>query len=281
VKGIQIAQHNFLDLAGNGGIAYCWKNQEALCTMSPDPATGAEEVPMTAAVGPRILHPSAPTPQRASGHGPVVISGVRWQTYQALLEDLGDRHIRLTYDRGNLEITAPQFRHERYSGVLGQLVKALASAAKVRVKSAGSTTFSREDLGRGLEPDRCFYIRNVDAVLGKLDIDLSTDPPPDLAIEIDITSSCLDRLGIYAALGVPEVWRFDGEQFEVLLRRDETGYNTAAASPTFPTLPIAEVAELLHDVVALDDETQERRVRAWVRKHAPARRKGGPRRKGK
>jgi Uma2 family endonuclease len=237
---------------------------------------------MTAAVGPRVLHPSAPAPRQPGRHGPVVLDGVRWQTYQALLDDLGDRHIRLTYDRGTLEIRAPQFRHERYAGALGLLVKALAAAAKVRIKSAWSTTFQRKDLERGLEPDRCFYIRNLGAVLGKLEIDLSTDPPPDLAIEIDILSSCLDRLGIYAALGVPEVWRFDGEQFEVLLHRDEAGYDTAVASRTFPTLRIAEVAELLHDLVALDDETQERRVRAWVRKHAPTRRKdGGPRRKRK
>jgi Uma2 family endonuclease len=207
---------------------------------------------------------------------------VRWQTYQALLDDLGDRRIRLTYDRGVLEIMAPQFRHESYAGVLGQLVKVLAATAKVRVKSAWSTTFRREDLERGLEPDRCFYIRNLAAILGKLEIDLSTDPPPDLAIEIDILSSCLDRLGIYAVLGVPEVWRFDGEQFEVLLRRDAAGYDKVAASQAFPTLPIALVAELLHDVVALDDEAQERRVRAWVRKHAPARSKdSGPRRKRK
>jgi len=237
---------------------------------------------MTAAVGPRVLHSSAATPRRPGGHGPVVIDGVRWLTYQALLDDVGDRRIRLTYDRGTLEIMAPQFRHESYAGALGQLVKVLAATAKVRVKSAWSTTFRREDLERGLEPDRCFYIGNLLAVLGKLEIDLSTDPPPDLAIEIDILSSCLDRLGIYAVLGVPEVWRFDGEHFEVLLRRDEAGYDTAAASRTFPTLPIAEVAKLLHDVVALDDETQERRIRAWVRKHAPAgKKKGGPRRKRK
>jgi Uma2 family endonuclease len=128
--------------------------------------------------------------------GPVVLGGVRWQTYEALLHDLGDRHIRLTYDRGSLEIMAPLLRHERYAETLAQLVKALAAFARVRVFSAGSTTFRREDLERGLEPDRCFYIRNADAVVGKLEIDLSTDPPPDLAIEIDIMSSCLDRLGI-------------------------------------------------------------------------------------
>ncbi len=217
----------------------------------------------------------------AVASGPVVVSGVRWQTYQALLDDVGNRRIRLTYDRGNLEIMAPLFRHEAYAGVLGRLVNALADAAKVRVKSGWSTTFKREDLERGLEPDRCFYIRNLRAILGKLDLDLSHDPPPDLAIEIDIMSSCLDRLGIYAALGVPEVWRFDGQQFEVLLRQDG-GYVRADESPTFPTLPVAEVAALLHEVVALDDAAQERRVRVWVRKHASAAgRTRGPRRKKK
>jgi Uma2 family endonuclease len=225
---------------------------------------------------------AAVVPRRPTGNGPAVLSGVRWQTYEALLADLGNRRFRLTYDRGNLEIMAPQFRHESYAGALGVLVKVLAGAVKVRVKSAWSTTFRREDLERGLEPDRCFYIRNLPAVLGKLEIDLTDDPPPDLAIEIDIMSSCLDRLGIYAALCVPEVWRFDGEQFEVLLRRDATGYDWADASPTFPALPVAEVAGLLNDVVALDDATQERGVRAWVRKHAPARgNKRGTQRKKK
>jgi Uma2 family endonuclease len=224
---------------------------------------------MTAAPTSRLFQP--PAQRRPAAIGPVVLSGVRWQTYTSLLDDLDNRRVRLTYDRGNLEIMAPLFRHESYAGVLGELVKALAAAAKVRVKSAWSTTFRREDLERGLEPDRCFYIRNLRAVLGRLEIDLSRDPPPDLAIEIDIMSSSLDRLGIYAALGVPEVWRFDGERFEVLLRRDVTGYDPADASPTFPALPVAEVAGLLNEVVTLDDAAQERRVRAWVRKHATVR----------
>src|SRR5262245_22716766 len=216
---------------------------------------------MTTATEPRTTGTSG----RPPGHGPAVLSGVRWQTYEDLLADVDNRRIRLTYDRGTLEIMAPQFRHESYAGALGLLVKVLAGALKVRVKSAWSTTFRREDLERGLEPDRCFYIHNLPAVLGKLEIDLAQDPPPDLAI--DIKSSCLDRLAIYAALDVPEVWRFDGAQFEVLLRRDATGYHQADASPTFPALPVGLVAELLNEVVALDDATQERRIRAWVRKH--------------
>jgi Uma2 family endonuclease len=219
--------------------------------------------------------------QAPPGHGPVVVSGVRWGTYEALLNDVGNRRIRLTYDRGNLEMIAPPFRHESYAEALSQVVKALAAAVKVRLKSAGSTTFRREDLERGLEPDGCFYIRNVRAVLGRLEIDLSRDPPPDLAIEIDIMNSCLDRLDIYAALGVPEVWRFDGDEFEVLaLNKDGDGYLPARTSPTFPGLPVAKVGDLLKDVAALDDATQERRIRAWVRKHIPrGTRRRGPKRK--
>jgi hypothetical protein len=118
----------------------------------------------------------------------------------------------------------------------------------------------------------------VAAVLGKLDLDPSEDPPPDLAIEIDITSSSLDRLGIYAALGVVEVWRFDGEAVQVLIRRDANGYDTVAASPSFPALPVAKVAALLNDAVALDDAAQEYQIQTWVRKHAAGRKgKGGKR----
>jgi Uma2 family endonuclease len=209
----------------------------------------------------------------------VLLSGVRWQTYEALLQDMADRHIRLTYDRGNLEIMAPLFRHARSAGFLAELVQTLAAAAKVPVVSAGSTTFRREDLERGLEPDRCFYIRNASVVVGKMDLD-PRDPPPDLAIEIDIESSSVNRLGIYAALGVPEVWRFDGRQFEVLVRRDARGYVRAAASPTFPALAVAAVPETLHGITGLDDAARARWLRAWVRRHArptPGRRK--PRRK--
>ena len=114
-----------------------------------------------------------------------------------------------------------------------------------------------------------------------MEIDLSRDPPPDLAIEIDIMSSCLDRLGIYAALGVPEVWRFDGDVFEVLvLNKDGDGYVASRTSPTFPGLSAAKVADLLEDVAALDDASQERKIRAWVRKHMPrSTRRRGPRQK--
>jgi Uma2 family endonuclease len=137
--------------------------------------------------------------------GRLLLADIRWQTYEDLLQDLAQTRVKLTYDRGSLEIMTPMYRHESCAGFLGRLVEVAAEEFSMRFISGWSTTFRREDLKRGLEPDRCYYIGNVSAVLGKLDIDLSRDPPPDLAIEVDIRSSSLNRMSIYAALGVPEV----------------------------------------------------------------------------
>jgi Uma2 family endonuclease len=198
----------------------------------------------------------------------VLLTGIRWQTYEALLEDLGDRHVFLTYDRGSLEIMAPLFRHEGFTGVLGRVVEIAAEVLNIPFKAAWSTTFRRPDLERGLEPDRCFYIDNVAAIVGKLDIDLTRDPPPDLALETDITHSSVDRMSIYASLGVPEVWRFDGEHLQVNLLEPGPVYRPAEASLSFPTLPVAKVVGLLHEVITLDDLAQMRTIRAWLQQHA-------------
>jgi Uma2 family endonuclease len=197
----------------------------------------------------------------------VLLPGIRWRTYEALLEDLGDRHIRLTYDRGSLEIRAPLFRHESYAGVLGRLVEVLAEHLNLPFKSGWSTTFRRQDLEKGLEPDRCFYIRNVRPILGKLEIDLSQDPPPDLAIEIDITHSSLDRIGIYASLRVPEVWSFDGTNLRVHCLQTDGTYRTSQSSSLFPTLPLSGVTTLVQQIVGIDDLSQIRTLRTWLREH--------------
>jgi Uma2 family endonuclease len=167
-----------------------------------------------------------------------------------------------------LEIMAPQFRHERFSETLGQLVGILAETLNLPFVRGGSTTFRRQDLLRGLEPDRCFYLQHAAEIVGQLDLDLTRDPPPDLAIEVDIWSGSINRLEIYAALGVPEVWRFDGEQFEVFCLSDQGKFEPWNQSPAFPTLPVAGVASLLQEVVLLDDLSQLRRLRAWVNQYA-------------
>jgi Uma2 family endonuclease len=217
---------------------------------------------------PAPVAPPPPSPQPVVAEQRVLLTGIRWQTYEALLEDLGNRHVFLTYDRGSLEIMAPLFRHEGFTRVLGRVVEITAEVLNIPFKAGWSTTFRRRDLERGLEPDRCFYIANVAAIVGKLDIDLTRDPPPDLAIETDITHSSLDRMSIYASLGVPEVWRFDGQQLQVNLLQTGPAYRPAEASRSFPTLPLAEVAGLVHQVATPDDLAQMRTIRAWVQQHA-------------
>lgn len=148
----------------------------------------------------------------------VVLRGVSWTTYQALSRDLeAEPGKRLTYDQGTLEIMVPLPSHEGYKKLTGRLVEVTTEEMETEIRSLGSTTWSREDLRKGLEADQCYYIQNELAVRGKSEIDLAIDPPPDLAIEIDITSSSVDRLGIYAVLGVPEVWRYDGESLTIIV----------------------------------------------------------------
>jgi Uma2 family endonuclease len=214
--------------------------------------------------------PPAPTgPRRAAGER-ILLSGIRWATYQVLLTDLKDHPIRLTYDRGSLEIMAPTFNHERCKRQLGRLVETLAEEGGKALVAGGSTTFHRQDLERGLEPDDCFYLAHAAAVLGKAEIDLRHDPPPDLALEIDITRSSLDRLAIYAALGVPEVWRFDGRRLEVYLRRGDGTFGLSTQSLSFPTLPLPEFEAFLLENAGLDDSALVRLFRGWIGTHMSA-----------
>jgi Uma2 family endonuclease len=188
-----------------------------------------------------------------------------WSFYEHLLEELGDRRIRVTYDRGDLELMAPAYRHENSGRVIGWLIDVVAEEIELPVKGARSTTFRRQDVRRGLEPDDCFWIENIAAILGRDDIDLARDPPPDLAIEVDVTSSSIDRLGIYAALRVPEVWRFDGLKIRVYRLNENGEYDVLDYSPTFPFLPLEKLVEFIERSVEVDDVTLRREFRAWLR----------------
>jgi Uma2 family endonuclease len=148
-------------------------------------------------------------------HG-ILLNNITWQTYESLRSNLAEQAgIRLTYDRGKLEIMTPLAPHEKYKKLLGSFVEALTEETDRDICSLGSLTCKKEDLARGLEPDRCYYIQNEQVVWDKDQIDLNQDPPPDLVIEIDITSSSIDRLELYASLGVPEVLRYDGTRLIV------------------------------------------------------------------
>ena len=160
---------------------------------------------------------------------------------------------------------SPSYEHEAYGALLGRMIEILTEELNIPIKAGKSTTFRRLDLDRGLEPDECYYIDNAARLLGKAEIDLRRDPPPDLAIEVDITSSSLDRMGVYAALGVPELWRFDGQSLQVYRLGPKGAYEPVDRSPNFPSLPPAEVVGFLHQSLTTDDTSLARSFRAWVR----------------
>jgi Uma2 family endonuclease len=195
----------------------------------------------------------------------VVIRGVGWQGYQKLLDVVGDRPVRLTYDRGDVELMSPSMPHERYKKILARLVEAITAELEIPCEGAGSTTWRREDLDRGLEPDECYYIAHADQVACRNDLDPSTDPPPDLAIEVDISPSALDRPAIYAALGVPELWRFDGETLRIEQLQDDGTYRLCDASPALPFLKAAEIRQWLAQADTMGQTAWDRQLRAWVR----------------
>lgn len=148
----------------------------------------------------------------------VILRNISWHTYQALVTDFENSPaVRLTYDRGTLEIRMPLDPRESYKKLIGRLIEAATEELGLEVRSLGSRTCNREDLTNGLEPDQCYYIQHEPVVRGVEQIDLNKLPPPDLALEIDITSSSLDRFEIYKNLGVPEIWRFDGKRLTINL----------------------------------------------------------------
>jgi Uma2 family endonuclease len=167
-----------------------------------------------------------------------VIHNVSWRLYETLLDQLGDHAPRMTYDRGDLELMSPSASHETFKRMLGRLIEMMTYQLGIAIRSGVSTTFKRKDLLRGLEPDECHWIAHEQDVRAKKKIDLARDPPPDLAIELDISRSSLDRDSIYVALGVPEIWRFDGRRLRVHVRQASGRYRTTRTSAAFPFLPV-------------------------------------------
>ena len=195
----------------------------------------------------------------------VLLENISWQTYQALLKDVEEQPgIRLTYDCGNLEIMAPLDPHEAYKKLLGRLVEAATEELNIEIRSLGSRTCSREDMARGLEPDQCYYIQNELAVRGKKQLDLNQDPPPDLVIEIDITNSSMNRMRLYEALQVSEVWRYDGSQLIVYCLENEK-YQIRDRSEALPQLVPSQLVRFLKLAETMGETSLIRSFREWVR----------------
>jgi len=220
----------------------------------------------TATVPEKVTHldtcrACAPVSQR------IVLYDISWETYEALLRDLECQHLFLTYDRGALELMSPLPKHDRSGRLLGRLLYVYTEMCGIPIASFGMTTWRRKDLAKGLEADECYYVRNEPAVRGREDITLEKDPPPDLAIEVDITRSTLAKQEIYASLGIPELWRYEDEHLTVRELRDDGKYALVSASPSFPDLPLGQMERFMHMRHGRGETDWIRAFRDWVAEH--------------
>jgi Uma2 family endonuclease len=197
----------------------------------------------------------------------ILLHNISWQQFETLLNDLGDhRAARIAYDRGTLEIMTPLPEHEYYKEILSDATKDIAEALDRNYESYGSTTWRRRLKEAGLEPDNCFYFQNESLVRGKLEFDLERDPPPDLSLEVDLTHESLNRLPIYARLGVPELWRYnDGEITIYHLQQGE--YVEATQSLVFPELPIRVLPSVIEEHRQKGRRALRQAIRDWASRY--------------
>jgi len=194
----------------------------------------------------------------------IILEDVSWQLFEAILNELGEhRGSRVAYSQGTLEIMAPLPEHERAKVIIGNLVIILLDELNLNWESLGSTTFKRKDISAGVEPDDCFYIQNYQLMIGKDRIDLTIDPPPDLAIEIDVTSKT--KVSAYQTLKIPEIWRYENGNLEINLLQDEQ-YVKSEISSIFPSFTIMELIPRFVEMARTKGSSSAiRQFRQWVR----------------
>lgn len=193
----------------------------------------------------------------------VLISGVTWEQYEALLDELGDdrRIPRINYCNGTLELMSPLPAHERPHRIIAYIVTAILDAENRAWEDFGSTTFKKLKKA-GLEPDTCFYIQNAERVRSLIRMNMEEDPPPDLAIEADVTSKT--TLEAYATLQVPEVWIYDNGKLRINLLQNGS-YQESATSLVFPNYPLAEmIPQLVEQAFQIGTSTMLRHLRTQL-----------------
>lgn len=194
----------------------------------------------------------------------VLLKDVSWQEFDTILSELGEhRATRVAYRNGIVEIMTPLPEHEVNKVLIGDFLKALLEELEIEFWCLGSTTFKNELMQQGIEPDDCFYIQNEASVRGKARLDLSVDPPPDLAIEVDVTSRTHPE--IYQTLGVPELWRFEQGQLQINVLQAEK-YVDVEFSPNFPDLPLQQaIPNYLQQARTIGRNKAMRAFRQWIR----------------
>lgn len=195
---------------------------------------------------------------------------VSWETFNQLLEDLGDnRNKRLTYYQKTLQIMSPLGQHENNNRLIESLISVITDELNINIKKFGSLILKSQPLQQGVEPDSCYYIKNEFRVRGKQNIDLDIDPPPDLVLEVDITSGSLNKLPIYANFRVPEFWQYKGDQLKVLLLEEGSNtYQEAKTSKIFPFLDLKKIPQLIQQSLDIGETATLKQFRQWVRENA-------------
>jgi len=198
----------------------------------------------------------------------LIRENVSWEEYEDLLEQVGEATwLRIAYDDGTLEIMTVGPKHEKYATFIEGLVGVIRLRLRMNIVFFGSSTMRKEKKRKGIEPDACFYVQTAEALGNRIDLDFEKDPPPDVAVEVDVTRHSISKFGIYAGLGVPEVWIYDGKELKIhLLEQDE--YLPAIESQALPILsgPILSkfLSQLreegeLQAILAFDDWLQSQR----------------------
>lgn len=190
---------------------------------------------------------------------------ISWQTFKIMLAETGsERNSRLAYDNGIVEIMTPLMPHENSNRLIEGFVLVLCEEFGLEVKSTGSLTLTRDDLEQGAEPDSSYYIQNESLVRDKENIDLAFDPPPDLVLEVEYSRSKIDKLSLYALMGIPEFWRFNGTVLRVYTLSGGQ-YSEAQISPTFTSVPVREIPQFIQQSRKVGQIAATRTFRTWVR----------------
>jgi Uma2 family endonuclease len=193
-----------------------------------------------------------------------VFDDVSWDYYLRTLHELGDRRVQVTYDDGRMEIMSPGNVHEYIKTVIGRFIETYAMEVNVRASGFGSVTTQKRSVRKGLEPDECYYVTTKSPRPKPGPLNLNKDPRPDLVVEVDITSRSVAREPIYAKFGIPELWRYDGEQI-VVLRLESGLYRAVDRSELFPDLPLKRLNHFLAKALAEDQHDALMAFRRWVR----------------
>lgn len=198
----------------------------------------------------------------------VVLYDVPWDAYERVLEAFGDRRLRHSYAEGVFEILSPTKRHDQAKKLLARLVETAALELDIEIQSLGSTTLRRARRRRGIEPDECYFVQHAPQMLGRMDYDPEHDPPPDLAIEVDVTHSSVNRMEIYGAIGVREVWRLQNETLAFYKLQRSGEYRKVARSVAFPSITSKQLQELLNQRFRLSENKIVREFQRQLRNEA-------------